>query len=121
MAAIISIPLLILTLTFGYLFFERNATDIERRIKFMEVTSAPGMVTRLELPDNSKVCLNTGSTLRYPPLFAGNTREVEFTNETIYQIFSYLEEATPIRWKVNTMKQNNDSTFAKQQINVWLK
>lgn len=257
-AAIISIPLLISTLTFGYLFFERNATDIERRIKFIEVTSAPGMVTRLELPDNSKVCLNASSTLRYPTLFAGNTREVEltgegyfevqsdkehpffvttksglrvmahgtqfnvntydereevetilvegkvdihssdkfiaglkpgeklsynkqtkkytirqvnlyentawkdgklvfrntsldevfrilghrfnveivlhnqkkeneyncwatFTNETIYQIFSYLEEATPIRWKVNTMKQNNDSTFAKQQIDVWLK
>lgn len=257
-AAIISIPLLISTLTFGYLFFERNATVIESQIKFMEVTSAPGMVTRLELPDNSKVCLNAGSTLRYPTIFAGDIREVEltgegyfevesdkdhpffvttksglrvmahgtqfnvntyddqeeveailvegkvdihsydrfiaglqpgekllynkqtkkyiiqkvniyentawkdgkivfrntsldevfrilghrfnveivlhnqkkdkeyncwatFTNETIYQIFSYLEEATPIRWKVNTMKQNNDSSFAKQQIDVWLK
>lgn len=257
-AAIISIPLLISTLTFGYLFFEGNTTDSENRIKFMEVTSAPGMVTRLELPDNSKVCLNAGSTLRYPTVFAKNTREVEltgegyfevqsdkehpffvatksglkvmahgtqfnvntydereeveailvegkvdihssgrfiagltpgeklsynkqtkkyviqkvnlyentawkdgkivfrntsldevfrilghrfnveivlhnrqkdkeyncwatFSNETIYQIFSYLEDATPIKWKVNTMKQNNDTTFAKQRIDVWLK
>ena len=216
------------------------------------------MVTRLELPDHSKVCLNAGSTLRYPTVFTGNTREVEltgegyfevqsdkehpffvttksglkvmahgtqfnvntydereeveailveglvdihsydkfiaelkpgerlsynkrtnkyeirkvniyentawkdgkivfrntslddvfrvlgqrfnveivlhyqkkdkeyncwatFTDETIYQIFSYLEQATPIRWKVNAMKQNSDATFAKQRIDVWLK
>lgn len=257
-AAIISIPLLLSTLTFGYLFFERQAPTIESSVQFMEVLSAPGMVTRLELPDHSKVCLNAGSTLRYPTVFTGNTREVEltgegyfevqsdkehpffvttksglkvmahgtqfnvntydereeveailveglvdihsydkfiaglkpgerlsynkrtnkyeirkvniyentawkdgkivfrntslddvfrvlgqrfnveivfhnqkkdkeyncwatFTDETIYQIFSYLEQATPIRWKVNAMKQNSDATFTKQRIDVWLK
>ena len=257
-AAIISIPLLLSTLTFGYLFFERQAPAIESSVQFMEVLPAPGMVTRLELPDHSKVCLNAGSTLRYPTVFTGNTREVEltgegyfevqsdkehpffvttksglkvmahgtqfnvntydereeveailveglvdihsydkfiaelkpgerlsynkrtnkyeirkvniyentawkdgkivfrntslddvfrvlgqrfnveivlhnqkkdkeyncwatFTDETIYQIFSYLEQATPIRWKVNAMKQNSDATFAKQRIDVWCK
>lgn len=257
-AAIISMPLLISTLSFGYLFFERKTMKSESMVQFMEVTSAPGMVTQLELPDHSKVSLNAGSTLRYSTLFTGNTREVElvgegyfevqsdkehpffvttksglkvmahgtqfnvntydereeveailvegkvdihsfdkfitelkpgeklsynketkkytiqkvnlyentawkdgkivfrntslddvfrilghrfnveivlhnqkqdkeyncwatFTNETIYQIFSYLEQATPIRWKVNAMKQNSDTTFAKQRIDVWLK
>ena len=257
-AAILTLPLLISTLTLGHLLMNSNNYGSEEEIQYVEVNSSHGMITRLELPDHSKVCLNGGSTLRYPAIFKGKTREVEltgegyfevnsdkehpffvsttsgikvmahgtqfnvntyddrdeieatlvegkvdihsfdnfmtnlkpgeklfynkktqeynvkqvnlyeatawkdgkivfrnttleealkilghkfnvniivhnnpskkqykfwatFTDETIHQIFGYLESAAPIKWKVNSLKQNNDTTFAKQQIDVWLK
>lgn len=46
---------------------------------------------------------------------------VTFTNETIQQIFSYLEIAEPIEWKLTTPVQNNNSTLTRQRIDVWLK
>ncbi|GAB6120949.1 FecR domain-containing protein [Dysgonomonas termitidis] len=46
---------------------------------------------------------------------------VTFTDETIQQIFTYLEAAAPIKWKLSTPVQNTDSTLARQRIDVWLK
>lgn len=46
---------------------------------------------------------------------------VTFTDETIQQIFTYLELAAPITWKLSTPVQNNDSTLVRQRIDVWLK
>lgn len=46
---------------------------------------------------------------------------VTFTNETIYQIFSYLQMAAPIEWKVTEPTQNTNSTLMKQKIDVWFK
>lgn len=257
-AAILTLPLLISTLTLYYLLLNDNDFDCKNETQYVEVSSSQGMISRLELPDHSIVHLNGGSTLRYPTVFKENRREVEltgegyfevksdkehpffvttasgikvmahgtqfnvntyddrdeieatlvegevdihsfnkfitdikpgekifcnkktleytikqvnlyettawkdgkivfrntsledvfkilsrkfnvdivvhnnhtkqqykfwatFTSETIYQIFSYLEDAAPIKWKVNSLKQNNDTTFAKQQIDVWLK
>lgn len=254
-AAILIIPLLISSFTFGYLFGGKTQEIVES-IQYMEVASSPGLITRVELPDQSLVCLNAGSTLRYPVSFTGNKREVElsgeayfevqsdkenpfyvttqegvkimaygtafnvstynddeeiqavlvegkvdvqsdnknimklrpgeqiifnkktkaytvenvniyehtawkdgkmvfrdthlddvfkalgrkynveihflnkdkeknyncwatFTDETIYQILSYLKQAAPIRWKLHEIKQNSDSTLAKQRIDIW--
>ncbi|MDR1369785.1 MAG: DUF4974 domain-containing protein [Dysgonamonadaceae bacterium] len=46
---------------------------------------------------------------------------VTFTNETIQQIFTYLEVAAPIEWKISRQEQYEDSTLVKQRIDVWLK
>lgn len=46
---------------------------------------------------------------------------VTFTNETIQQIFTYLELAAPIEWKISRPAQYEDSTLVKQRIDVWLK
>lgn len=252
-AAILAIPLLISTLALGYIAFDKEYVGSVTRV---EIKSAPGLVTRFELPDKSQVWLNSGSVLRYPSAFAGNKREVElegegyfevesnpdnpfyvntgsririvahgtrfnvniteeaiettlsegivkmlsadnplftlspgeesvldiktnnisvnkvnvyektawkdgmiifrnaplndvfkrlsrrynvdivlhdehqlagkysarvtFTDETIQQIFAYLEVAAPIKWKLSTPRQNNDTTLAKQRIDVWL-
>lgn len=52
---------------------------------------------------------------------AANYRcRVTFTNETIQQIFTYLEVAAPIRWAIDTPKQQGDSSLVKQRIDVWL-
>jgi ferric-dicitrate binding protein FerR (iron transport regulator) len=45
---------------------------------------------------------------------------VTFTDETIQQIFTYLEAAAPIKWKLSTPVQNTDFTLTRQQIDVWL-
>jgi ferric-dicitrate binding protein FerR (iron transport regulator) len=45
---------------------------------------------------------------------------VTLTDETIQEIFSYLEVAAPIKWKLSTPVQHTDFTLARQQIDVWL-
>lgn len=64
-AAFLSVPLLLTSLLFGYLYF----VEPEEEIKYAEVTSTMGTVTRYELPDHTVVWLNSGTTLRYPTMF----------------------------------------------------
>ncbi|MDR1154844.1 MAG: DUF4974 domain-containing protein, partial [Bacteroidales bacterium] len=44
-----------------------------------------------------------------------------FSTETIPQILDYLKIAAPIKWQIMKTKQNEDSTFDRQQINVVIK
>ena len=46
---------------------------------------------------------------------------VTFRDETIQQIFSYLEMAAPLTWKLSRLTQMADSTLTRQRIDVWLK
>lgn len=45
---------------------------------------------------------------------------VTFTHETIQQIFSYLEVAAPIKWKLSEPARQEDATLFRQRIDVWL-
>lgn len=45
---------------------------------------------------------------------------VTFTQETLQQVFSYLEAALPIKWKISSPSQQSDSTLFKQRVDVWL-
>ena len=93
-AAFLTIPLLLASLTLGYLYF----AEPEEEIKYAEVTSTMGTVVRYELPDHSVVWLNSGSKLRYPTVFKKDNRNVELTGEAYFQV-----EAEPERpFYVNT-------------------
>jgi transmembrane sensor len=93
-AAFLAIPLLLATLTLGYLYLN----EPEPEVKYAEVTSTMGTVVRYELPDHSVVWLNSGSKLRYPTVFKKNNRNVELTGEAYFQV-----EADPERpFYVNT-------------------
>lgn len=85
-AAILLIPLCISTLLLGYLctrFYSGN--DVQA---YCEVSSAPGVVTRIELPDQSEVWLNSASTIRYPSRFSKGKREVELSGEGYFKVES---------------------------------
>ena len=86
-AAFLAIPLLLASLTLGYLYFAEP-----EEIRYAEVTSTMGTVVRYELPDHSVVWLNSGSKLRYPTVFKKDNRNVELTGEAYFQV-----EAEPER------------------------
>lgn len=76
-AAILFIPLLLVS---AYYWLR------EEPVEYMEFTTTPGMITSIDLPDGSKVWLNSGSKLIRPLKFTGKTREVSLTGEAYFQI-----------------------------------
>ncbi len=55
-------------------------------IIYNKIETPVGGKYQLNLPDGSKVWLNASSTLRFPALFSGNTREVELTGEAFFDV-----------------------------------
>lgn len=76
-AAILLLPLLISTIYF--------ATE-EEPVEYIEIKTNPGMVAALDLPDGSKVWLNSGSYLKHPKKFTGDTRTVELDGEAYFSV-----------------------------------
>lgn len=87
-AAILFIPLLVSSLLFSYLYFKGTEPDLYAMGSSMEVSVAPGTITHFELPDHSKVWLNSGSKLRYPARFAGKERKIELDGEAYFEVKS---------------------------------
>jgi ferric-dicitrate binding protein FerR (iron transport regulator) len=86
-AVVLLFPLLMATSLLAYICMERAGEDIT----YYTVTSAPGTVMQLSLPDSSKVWLNAGSTLRYPSRFAAGERNVFLEGEGYFLVESDKE------------------------------
>ncbi len=77
-------------------FTEKDLKDDYVRIALSELPSEyvhtvyteNGVKAKLFLPDSSVVWLNSGSEIRYPDRFAGETREVEFSGEAYFDVRS---------------------------------
>lgn len=67
-AACMALPLLATTL---YLILKNPPQE------YVEIRTNPGMVAEANLPDGTKVWLNSGSSLKHPVKFTGDTRTVE--------------------------------------------
>lgn len=78
-AAILFIPLLIV---WGIEHFTPK-TELAQMI---EVKTNPGMTTTVDLPDGSKVFLNSESSLIYPSFFSGDTRNVQLKGEAFFEV-----------------------------------
>lgn len=55
-------------------------------VEYIEIKTNPGMVAALDLPDGSKVWLNSGSYLKHPKHFTGDIREVELNGEAYFSV-----------------------------------
>lgn len=76
-AACLAIPLLAITL---YLTLKSSPTG------YIILKTNPGMVATTDLPDGSKVWLNSGSILKYPVKFENDTRHVELNGEAYFSV-----------------------------------
>lgn len=86
-AAMLALPLLISTLALAYM--QMQHTNEAKRM--VEITAATGSVMRYELPDNSVVWLNSGSTLRHPVEFASGKRDVSLDGEGYFEVTANKE------------------------------
>jgi len=83
-AAILIIPIL-LYMTYLQFFKESPATPRATQ-QLVTISSQPGTVTNLILPDGSQVWLNAGSSVSYPSFFNGGTREVSLAGEAYFEV-----------------------------------
>ncbi len=83
-AAILIIPLLVFTVYF----YSRSVPDREGLlpVSMREIYTKPGIRTKIELSDGTKVWLNDGTTLRYPERFSGKNREVFVDGEAYFEV-----------------------------------
>lgn len=79
-AAILFIPLLI---AFAIQHFTPSPTEVAQMI---EVKTNPGMTTTVDLPDGTKVYLNSESSLTYPSFFSKDKRDVKLTGEAFFEV-----------------------------------
>ncbi len=88
-AAVLSIPLLVSTI---YLFDRLKNTDalyisqLNKTDLINTVESPAGAKTQVVLPDGSLVWLNAGSSLSYPVVFSGKSRDVELKGEAFFDV-----------------------------------
>ncbi|WP_276360361.1 FecR family protein [Daejeonella sp. H1SJ63] len=62
--------------------------EITEDIIYNKIETPVGGKYQVNLPDGSKVWLNSASSLRFPALFSGNTREVELSGEAFFDVAS---------------------------------
>jgi transmembrane sensor len=94
-AATLFIPLLISIL---WMSLGKTSKTNNSAITYNKVVAAFGTFSFLELPDGSKVWLNSGSTIQYPDQFSSDNRIVNLVGEAYFEVHS--DEAVP--FLVNT-------------------
>ncbi len=76
-AAILFVPLLLASLWFLLK---------KEPVRYVELRTNPGMVATVDLPDGSRVWLNSETTFRHPAEFTGSIREVELDGEAYFSV-----------------------------------
>ncbi|GAB6009527.1 FecR family protein [Dysgonomonas reticulitermitis] len=126
-AAVLFLPLILSSAVLGYMVFHKPVPETT----YVEITAAPGSISRFELSDHSKVWLNAGSTLCYPTSFKGDLREVKLTGEGYFEVYSdkehpfYVTAASGIkvmaygtRFSVNTENNKVQAILAEGYVDM---
>lgn len=69
---------------FSFRYFDGKYMDEASRL--MTFATDSGQRVDITLPDGTAVCLNSGSTLSYPALFAGDQRKVYLEGEAMFDV-----------------------------------
>lgn len=80
-AAAASVLIILSVALFGLLTKSENL-----QVVFLEATTPYGVKTKLILPDSTVVFLNSGSYLKYPSKFFGQTREISLKGEAYFEV-----------------------------------
>jgi ferric-dicitrate binding protein FerR (iron transport regulator) len=84
-AAVLLIPLLLST---TWLVYENYIKRDDTFISNKSLSSAFGTIATVDLPDGTKVWLNSGSSISYPETFTDNVRSVNLTGEAYFEVKS---------------------------------
>lgn len=82
-AAAVLLPLFLL-----HQFFVRPILETTSSDEVIILSSAPGIVTKVMLPDGSEVWLNAQSELTYPVKFTGKERTVKLSGEAYFKVIA---------------------------------
>ena len=81
-AAVLFIPLFLLSLVY----YLTNKPIREQQNVFNEIDNAYGTVSKLVLPDGTRVWLNSGSHIKYPLYFMHGIRKVHLDGEAFFEV-----------------------------------
>jgi transmembrane sensor len=81
-AAVLLLPFLILAGT--YLFLDNQSKKDD--LIWQTISTPPGVKSQTQLPDGTKVWLNSESSLCYPSSFAGGERNIKLTGEAYFEV-----------------------------------
>jgi ferric-dicitrate binding protein FerR (iron transport regulator) len=84
----------------GQLLYDQNGATSETLYNIL--STAKGQVYQTTLADGSRVWLNSGSSLKYPVAFSGNTRLVTVTGEAYFEVAH--NAAMPFVVKMNDLE-----------------
>lgn len=98
-AAAVCVPLLLAASGLMFWYFGNE----EEQVQMIEVCATSGMISKVTLPDSSRVWLNSGSKLRYPSRFS-DTRDVELTGEAYFKVSKDPEHKFYVRTRNMTIE-----------------
>lgn len=81
-AAILLLPALLFA---GFYFF-RDRQAVKNSVVWQTITTPPGIKSQAQLPDGTKVWLNSDSKLSYPSSFIGEERNIKLEGEAYFDV-----------------------------------
>lgn len=82
-----AVLVLVIVSVYTYHFYSQNKSAGSVSLsQFNEIKVAPGTKTKVQLPDGSKVWVNSDSKLSYPEAFKGQTREIYLEGEAYFDV-----------------------------------
>ncbi|NLI24012.1 MAG: FecR family protein [Bacteroidales bacterium] len=87
-AAVLMLPLLGFSVLMSVKFYTGQNGIASGNQAYNEVFSSVDAISKVTLPDGSRVWLNHGSSLKYPAVFRGRSRDVELHGEAYFEVVS---------------------------------